>query len=232
MSKIKFSALVSDMRNKLNGSVLSKNRYGSYMRNKVTPVNPQTSFQTDQRANLSALSSIWRSLTQAQRDAWTALAQSSPRTDIFGDPKILAGNALFVSFNLNLLKAGEASLTDAPSLVAVPVVTGSGLTMELTASVLTTGEVTVSPATVPAGFSLIVYATPGVSPGVSFVKNKYRYLGIYAPTTGVVNFTADYISRFGNPSVGSKVFVRLALVSTDSGQLGLPSEVQTFVTTI
>lgn len=224
MSKIKYSALVSDMRNKLNGSVMSKNRYGSYIRNKVTPVNPQTSFQTNQRANLSALSAAWRSLTDSQRAGWFAVAAGAPRTDIFGDPKILAGNALFVSLNLNLLAAGQAQIDDAPIFDTVPVISGADLTVELTAGALTTAEITITPATIPVGFSLIVYATPGVSPGISFVKNKYRYLGNFTPAVGVIDFQAAYIARFGDPLLGNKVFVRLALVNNTTGQLGLPTE--------
>ena len=42
MAKILTTAIVADIRNKLNGSVFSKNRYGAYVRTKVTPVNPQT----------------------------------------------------------------------------------------------------------------------------------------------------------------------------------------------
>lgn len=229
MSKIKYSALVSDMRNKLNGSVLSKNRYGSYVRNKVTPVNPQTSYQINQRANLSSLSADWRGLTEAERQGWSNAAALAPRTDIFGDPKILAGNALFVSLNLNLLAAGQSSITSAPAFESIPVVTGSDLEIELTAGVITTAEITVDPAGVPAGYSLIVYATPGVSPGISFVKNKYRYLGVFVPTAGVVDFSAEYIIRFGNPLIGQKVFIRLAYVNNTTGQLGLPSESMTLV---
>ena len=43
MAKIKMTAIVADMRNKLNGSVFSRNRGGAYIRTKVTPINPQTS---------------------------------------------------------------------------------------------------------------------------------------------------------------------------------------------
>ena len=49
MAKVLFSALISDMRNKLNGSVFAKNRGGSYLRTKVTPVNPQTVAQVHKR---------------------------------------------------------------------------------------------------------------------------------------------------------------------------------------
>lgn len=229
MAKIKYSALVSDMRNKLNGSVLSKNRYGSYIRNKVTPVNPQTSYQVAQRANLASLSSAWRGLTQAQRDGWQALAQSAPRTDIFGDSKILAGNALFVSLNLNLLASGSAQIENAPSYESVPVVFAEDYSLVVSMGVNDSAEFNLIPATVPAGYALIVYATPSVSPGISFVKNRYRYLGTFTPTTGTVSIITAYSARFGNAVAGNKAFIRVALVNNTTGQLGLPSELSTIV---
>lgn len=223
MAKIKYSALVSEMRNKLNGSVLSKNRYGSYVRNKVTPVNPQTSYQLNQRAILSSLSSAWRGLTQAQRDEWQEAANNQPITDIFGDTKILSGQAFFVSRNLNLVGSGTPLISAPGQPVNVPLVSISSMSVGVVAGVLDAAEFTISPAAVPAGYKLIVYATPGYSPGKSFVKNQYRKLGTFTPAGGVVDVTSAYSARFGSPTIGDKVSVRCALVANTTGQLGLPS---------
>ena len=48
--KIKWGALVVDGRGKLGGHVAAQNRGGSYLRTKVTPSNPQTTFQTGVRS--------------------------------------------------------------------------------------------------------------------------------------------------------------------------------------
>lgn len=229
MTKVKYSALVSEMRNKLNGSVMSKNRYGNYIRNKVTPVNPQTSYQLEQRANLSSLSASWRGLTQSQRDSWANSAKDRPRTDIFGDSKILTGQALYVSANLNLLASATATIDEPGVLVDVPLIAISDLLVEITAGEYSAADLTVSPASIPAGFKLIVYATPGVSAGISFVKNRFRYLGTFIPTVGVINLQPALTARFGVQSIGDKIFVRVALVSTSTGQLGLPYEFSTII---
>lgn len=224
MTKVKYSALVSEMRNKLNGSVMSKNRYGNYIRNKVTPVNPQTSYQLEQRANLASLSAGWRELTQEQRDSWSNSAKDRPRTDIFGDSKVLTGQALYVSANLNLLAAGTATISSPGALGDVPLVAITDFSISLSGGTVDAAEITISPATIPAGYKLIVYATPGVSAGISFVKNRYRYLGVFTATVGVVTITSAYVERFGVPSENNKVFVRVALVANATGQLGLPYE--------
>jgi hypothetical protein len=231
MSKIKFSALVSDVRNKLNGSVLSKNRYGNYIRNKTTPVNPQTTAQQNARAALAANSQAWAGLTEAQRLSWKALAAELPFTDIFGDSKILAANSLYVKLNGNLQKIGATAVSDAPAKVAVPsleittfgAIASMGVMDQLTAEI--------SPATVQTGFEIAVYATPGIAPGRNFVKNQFRYLGIApAPVAGTLGLEDLWNARFGSILEGQKVFIRLAFVSEDSGQQGIPVEAVSIVT--
>lgn len=229
MAKVKYSALVSDMRNKLNGSVLSKNRYGSYIRNKVTPVNPQTSFQVEQRGNLASLSAQWRGLTDEQREGWRALSEQLPKTDIFGDSKKVSANALYVGLNLPLLALGQSPNESAPQPVSIPAVFLSNLIAQVDTGANYALSITISPATVPAGYALVVYATPSYSPGISFVKNQYRSLGAFTPSGGVVNLMTAYTARFGNMVVGNKISIRCALVSTDSGQIGLPQELSAVV---
>lgn len=232
MAKIKYSALVSDMRNKLNGSVLSKNRYGSYMRNKVTPVNPQTTAQQEVRQRLGSLSSAWGGLTEAQRSSWRALAPSFPFTDIFGDQKELSGQVLFVKLNSNLMKIGDAINTAAPVKDSIPELFISSLVAEETAGALVGLDLTMSDTAIPVGYELAIYATPPVQPGKQFVKNLYRFIGSTAAiTSGAFDAASLWNARFGAVSPGQKIFVRVALVSTASGQQGIPSQAQAAITT-
>lgn len=224
MARIKYSALVSDMRNKLNGSVMSKNRAGSYVRNKTTPVNPQTTFQQDVRQRLGALSSQWGALTQSQRLSFTNATPNFPYTDIFGDKKELDGKSLFIKLNSNLSNIGSAQILVAPSPVGVPVFIAELLSPTQTAGSLDALELTVSGTTVPAGFAMAVYATPPVKAGVSFVKNKFRYIGTATATGGAVDLLDLYVERFGaSVAIGQTIHVRIALVSTTTGQMGVPS---------
>lgn len=228
MAKVKYSALVSDMRNKLNGSVLSKNRAGNYIRNKTTPVNPQTSFQQANRQKLGAMSSAWNGLTEAQRASWRASVASFPYTDIFGDRKELDGKSLMIKLNMNLLNAGQAEIQTAPASVAIPEL---GITSG-TATVSDGVGLVITPVTVPVGFSLLVYATPPVNGGVYFVKNKYRLLGTATAVAGAVDLETLYNDRFGALSagdVGKAVSVRCALVSNTTGQLGVGVDIRIVV---
>lgn len=231
MAKIKYSALVSEMRNKLNGSVASKNRYGNYFRNKVTPVNPQTSYQQNQRSMLANLSASWRGLTQAQIAGWNQANQNFPKTDIFGDRMILSGQALFISLNKNLLNAGQSSIDDAPVPGDIPSFSMSTLVATYTSGTSTSVlSFTISPATIPVGYTMLVYATPPIGPGINFVKNRFRLIGTGTAATGVVTITTDYVARFGNLVVGEKVFIRALLVNNTTGQAGVPQELNGIIT--
>jgi hypothetical protein len=196
------------------------------MRNKTTPVNPQTSFQQNARSILASQSQAWSGVSQAQRNGWSALAQTLPFTDIFGDPKTLSGQALFVKLNVNLLKIGESAISSAPLKEAVPGIQATALTATVTAGTISALNLTIAPATIPAGFSMVVFATPAINAGVSFVKNQFRQIGVAgAPLGGVIDLETLWNARFGAISAGQKIFIRIALVSQTSGQQGIPAEI-------
>lgn len=228
MAKIKYSALVSDMRNKLNGSVLSKNRYGSYVRNKTTPVNPQSSYQQQARSILATLSSGWRGITEAARASWNALAKELPFTDIFGDIKYLTGSALYVKLNTNLINAGQASSPTAPAPVGLPEVLLEEGTATITAGAITELSVDFNVASMPADHVVAIYATPVIGAGQEFIKNRLRFVGpLTTITANSGNILALYTARFGTVMpVGSKIFVRAAVVNTVTGQMGIPTQLR------
>lgn len=222
--KIKFGAIVTDGRGKLGGHVLAKNRSGNYMRTKVTPVNPQTVYQQSQRSALGTLSSGWSGLTDAQRNAWNGAVDDFQKTDIFGDLKTPTGKNLYTGLNRNLLNAGQALINTPPSPSAIPnlVVTSSdyGITAG-TFNIDTAGDAT--------GAFVQVWATPPLSPGTSFVKNRLRLLETVAGgTDATIDAFSSYNSRFGAPAAGSNVYIALRVVN-DGGEAGVRSSFKSTV---
>lgn len=220
MAKVLLGAGTTDMRNKVNGWVYSRNRYGNYVRTKVTPINPQTQHQQKARQQLGTLSSQWRGLTEAQRKGWIQASPSFPVTDVFGFPLQLAGNALFIALNRNLLKIAATKIEDAPVPVGIPDLFATSLTADSATPAL---SIAISEDTIPTGFQLAVYATPNIGPGIGFVKNRYRFIGTATAATGVVDILSIWQSRFGTMTSGQKIAVRIALVSSTTGQSGVPS---------
>ena len=221
------TAIVADMRNKLNGSVFSKNRYGNYIRTKVTPVNPQTTSQQNTRNILATWSQAWRGLTASQRKGWIDAAPSFPFTDIFGNLKILSGNTLFVKLNANLNYADAAGINDAPTPDAIPAITALNVTAtESTGAV----AVTFAPSPIPAGFAMIVQTTGNVPPGKTFVKNLFRNVAVIPPAGTSPHATGSaFATVHGAPVAGMQIFVRVFLISTTTGQAGIPLQASTVV---
>ena len=216
MAKIKWGMIVTDGRNKLGGQVFSKNRAGSYIRTKVTPVNPKTAFQMASRQLLGALSSAWSSLTNPQREAWNAAVDAWQKTDIFGDLRKPTGKNLFTGLNKNRVDIGGAVNNLPPEKVEIPVITS--LRDEF---VIGAKELRLGIANVPVGMALQISATPPMSQGTSFAKNQLRVLGsLTAGAVDVLDTYIMYFERFGEPALGQNIQVAVRYIAL-SGQAGV-----------
>jgi len=227
MAKIKLSAVVSEVRGKLNGSVFSKNRGGAYMRTKVTPVNPQTAAQMAVRSALTNLSQSWRGLTVAQRLAWNGAVSNFTGTDIFGDIKTPSGINLYQKLNLNLNAIGEAPIATPPVAVSVGFVSSLTITPAAGAGTCGCAFTTVGES---ADQTVIVEATPCLSAGKDFVKSEYRQIGTFAgdaPTPQAIG--AMITAKFGAMTAGQKIFVRLKFVDKNTGVSGQYSSASAIV---
>jgi hypothetical protein len=217
--KLKFGALVVDGRGKVGGHVASKNRAGAYLRTKVTPVNPQTSYQTTVRNRLSSLSVAWGALLAAKRTAWNAAVESFKKTDVFGDIKNPSGFNLYQRLNNNLIQIAEAQIDDPPLPQDVAkIVDGT-----LAAVAATSIAVTFATDPVFTHDTMVVDATPAVSPGKSNVNSLFRRIGKYNSVAAhVLDLKTEYDAKFGAVgAAGQQIFVRMKMINVDSGQAGV-----------
>ncbi len=215
-------AIVSEVRNKIAATVFTKNKAGASIRNRTTPINRRSTGQTEQRQQLSSLSSSWRGLTQAQRDGWNSAAASFPQQDNLGQTIFLTGAQLYVRCNANLVLIGEAQIVNAPSPASFAVLGFTSLTMDASSG---SASLAFTP-TVPTGFTLVVRATAPISPGKSFVPSSaFRFIQeVAAAATSPQDIAAAYIAIFGaiTSKAGQKVFVEMFLIQTATGLAGIP----------
>lgn len=216
MAKLLFTAIVADMRNKLNGTVFSKNRYGAYARTKVSPVNPQTPRQSAIRAIFGSLSQAWRGLTEEQRLAWINAAPNFPVTDQFGNIRYLSGNALFVRLNTVLLNAGEAQMSMPPSPEGVTAAYIMGASGNISSTTIT---ITLSDA-VGAEETVIVEATPVMSAGKNYFANLLRQVMVTpsGDTPNPTDLWDAYAAAYGAPTAGAKIGVAVYTVNINTGE--------------
>jgi len=231
MAIVQYGNGVSQILGKIAGNVYSKNRYSTYIRNKTSPVQPRTEYQLNQRAVFAAISATWRSLTPAQQLGWNSAASSKTFviTNRFGNAVSLSGATLFNQLNLNLTSAGQTMIMEVPSPVDLPVIE---FKMESSVTSNNLDFIFETDPSVGGTYSVLYYATPGLSAGVTFVGNRYRLL---AANLSVVmdTLTADaigvFIARFGNLVAGSQIFGKVIAINNATGQASVPAASQIIV---
>lgn len=227
MAKIKFGMMMTDARGKLGGHVFSKNRAGAYTRTKVTPVNPQSSYQVTVRNRFTTYAQNFRALTAAQILSWNNAVSNFIGTDIFGDSKTPSGINLYGKLNMNLENAGQTAITSPPLPQGADPVVISGVTADVSSTLFTIAS---AAAAVPAGHTLIIEATPLVSPGKNFVKSEFRVIGTAAAAaTFPITAYSLWNAKFGTLVAGQKVFCRVKTVNNTTGEASGYSQVSTIV---
>lgn len=213
MAKIKFGMMMTDARGKLGGQVFSKNASGAYIRTKVTPTNPQTSYQASSRALFASISAGWSLLTADQRNAWNSAVTDWAKTDIFGDLKNPTGKALYQRLNNQAQSAGLSAVADVPTKQDMP----SDI-IESAVIGIGAGTLNINGANSDASTQIMLFATPVLTAGTKFVKDKLRLIGTFA---GDENFAASnytsYVDKYNVPTTNANIYIGVKYVLS-SGQ--------------
>ncbi|MEY2702352.1 MAG: hypothetical protein RLY43_985, partial [Bacteroidota bacterium] len=193
--KTKFGSIIVAGSGKIGGHVAAKNRSGSYIRTKVTPVNPNTSAQAAVRSRLVNFSQAWRGLTAAQRASWNGAVGDYKKTNIFGDLVNPSGFNLYQRLNNNLSQVGAAAISVPPLPAAVGYLPTLSVVVDNSASSVT---LTFAPA-IGVNQAVKLSATAPMSAGKNFVKSEFRQIAIL-DNTDVSPYvaSADYIAKFGS----------------------------------
>ena len=79
------------------------------------------------------------------------------------------------------------------------------------------------------GSKLMVFATPTLSAGTKFVKNKLRLVGVFdGGIAGSTDFWPEYVAKFGTPTVGANIYVGVRVINAN----GQASPLETVKATI
>lgn len=126
MALIKFGGGITEMRGSMGGNTYSRNRYGAYLRNRTTPVNPSSSGQQAVRAALSQLTARWSGVvTAAQRAAWNLYGANVVMTNKLGESINLTGFNHYIRSNLiRVVRAGTV-IDAGPTTFEIPDSDGS-----------------------------------------------------------------------------------------------------------
>jgi hypothetical protein len=215
------SHVYSEIRGSISGTTYSRNRFGQYVRRRAVPAQPRTSFQMSVRSFFGNIASRWRDLSQDTQALWRAFAERIVRTDPLGNPIRLTGLQAFVMINALRRVLGLGVLTDAPPDVGTPPAIA---TLDLAIDT-TVNQFDVMFTPTPLAGAIVIEATAPQSAGVNSVgRSKFRFIRMVKPGSYGASITSpqsiwsEYVSRFGVPPEGSKVFVRVIPVDYASAE--------------
>lgn len=219
MAKINYSALITGIRGRYNGSQFSVNKSGSLLQNKAIPPKRVTDLQGLIRSRFSRLARFWRQLTPSEQQSNNDAAPNYPYTDKFGNIKYFTGYQLLLRSNLNRAVSGLQPIR------VVPMIPPQGLDIGETVLYLSFAQdqgwaVSVNwqqDFSQPTGYDAQVYVSKGISPGQSVYNDTWYYVGSTNQYEGLLEesfINSNVINSWG---YGTKVFCRVSFVHLDSG---------------
>ncbi len=91
------SQVFTQVSGSIGGTTFSHNRAGMYTRARSIPVNPNSLFQNQVRAGMSAAVMAWMAMQPAYRQEWNNYGANVPTTNKLGDEIFLTGQNWFIA---------------------------------------------------------------------------------------------------------------------------------------
>jgi hypothetical protein len=207
------------------GSItIGRNRYGTYMRNRTKPVNPNSTGQQEARAAFGAAVWAWTfSLTTAERNGWNDWAMSVPWLNKAGETVHLSGQAAYVRYATYLVAWGYdiEFARVAPAYFSIPVLAVTAATLVLDTSdtnrILTITRPLIANPELTEGDDISVLVSRPANVSQNFRPNEFRRLAISAvpdPPTDTTVFTtlaANFPWTLSNDG-GQRVWIKVRAI--------------------
>jgi hypothetical protein len=223
--KIIYSALVSAVEGKMNGSKFYYSKGNNIISNKVRPKNKNSATQLGVRAAVKMYSGLWKTGNTTFMPAFQAYGSTLTKKNKIGTSKSLAGFNAYLMENLknNFYYNLPYDVGPAPASLALPLTEPPAQIMPTTNgniknAVIVLGVTPSFKVDIPLvsnGDMLVLYATPPLSTGLTFIKGKFRPIDVYlaGPAQTAVDFLGNYQTAFGTPISGKQVFLQAEYVS-------------------
>lgn len=210
------SHIMSKIVNSIAGiTYYTSGKGGIGMRARVGVANPNTAAQQRERGRFAIPSSAWKGLAENVRQSFNSLASTLTRVNGLGGSYNPSGFQIWNELNRNLQTIFLPLLTDVPAMDTVESFSSMSLVADTTGGTL----LMTFDAAVPATQRYIIYATPGMSPGINNPKGKFRFLRYITEAHISPYDLADiYVAVHGAlPIPGNVVYVQARGISVSSG---------------
>ena len=211
------SGLMTAATGSMGGCTFSRGRSGAYIRGKVVPVNPGSTFQNLARTALAEMTARWTSiLTPTQRAAWDAWAYATEQTGWGGSTYKMTGQNAFIAMNAPRIQCGYAIITAAPTINSGAVLTPPGIVSATGSSeVLSISFTNTDGWALNATGALLVFVGRPQNASVNFFKGPYRYMGKIAGAASPPTSPLPITSTFPF-TAGQNIFAQFRAVQSDA----------------
>lgn len=255
MALVRFGSTISEIRGSINGATFSRNRAGAIIRNRITPINPNTMSQAQIRYLFSYVASQWASLNQNQKTQWNDYAKTLTFwVNRLGESYTPSGRQVFQYCNINLILSGttitgspgaynyvfplsqiiKQPIAEATEKPAPPQFANNDFTFAAsinpiggTITSFVSNENAIAPA-VGDKNTFIIEATLAMRPTVTNRNNKYKFLSAFSISSGSpVDITSRYnlVLPQSGLQTGQSIYLRLSTVN-NGGLRSDPLEVE------
>lgn len=204
MARVQYGTIVTEIKGKNQGHVFQGGNVGFVLRSKG--YTPGISSQARNQANtyLTTQSSRWRLLTDAQRNAWGALAPDWLFYNKFGAAYQGNGFQIFNSYNTNLLNLTQPTVDD-PGAVRSAADPG---TVDFDWGDTNGARVTFGN-TGTANQYMLLFAAAPASAGRNSNHARYRLIdAVDINGQDTIIFTSDYTAIFATPDYGQRITIK------------------------
>lgn len=214
MASIKWSALVSEVKGVLNGSILSVGYGGQTIRNRYSRSGRLSASWSASRSRLQYVAGLWRGFTPADQSSFSLAAPDFQYVNKFGNLVTPSGFQLACTLNSNLFFIGATLLHAAPE----PRSQDNIGTFTLSQS--PTGQLSFTWSVTGAGNQQVcVYMSRPMGLGVTSAPRFMRFIAKQLSNNRTaVDCTSAFEAIYGAIPASGRVFYRVDLIDTETGQ--------------
>lgn len=219
MAQIKTTAIVADIKGKLNGSVFQGNNGTLSLRQYAVPVQQNSISQNVQRNFISFCQNAWRDLSNANRELWYEYARVVARGSRNNSALKINGQALFIKINVYRLMLKE-------EMFEVPYNYSTNYILQEWSLTSINGVLSLVPS-VDVNIGQCVYIieiSRPVLPTQNYRSSDTRFVYVSWDEFASFDITAAYTALFGRiPVMGETVFLKSTPIDVSSGLPGIAS---------
>ena len=222
---------VEQLSGSLAAITASHNKFGTYLRTRAVPTNPNSPAQAQVRQIFGQLATLWSTvLTQLQRDAWTTYAANVTVLDPLGESINLTPMNMYIRSNTSRVQNGLTRIDDGPTEFNKGDFTLPTITSIVTPDTLTLAFESTDAWADEDNAAMLLYASRQQGPGIVFFRGPYRKTNVQilgdsvTPPTNPAVIALPFVG-----AVGNTIFMRINVTRAD-GRLSEETFLESVVT--